>query len=1152
MQARSPLIALVALLLLTMGDPRSSWAASGSVDPDSGEMELNFHFRFPPSDQDIALVEEQAQRASELLCDASDGQMRIGKVNLMAGGASEPAGDIWYYPPGGLSRSASLGGGLDQPQGRVHLTNGGLEADGTPNPNGSGLRADVFAHELGHLVFGLLDQYDEQRRFGSACGIGRSHETAGQTESSHSLMQQSGRQVCVTASDEQTARGCFGDADCKAGESCPLPLLSSELNVPENYDLVRGDEVLAADTCPAVEPGEVLAIRGYLGEDQGTDPFDATDLASAQATARHEMATDFIDSIGDVTGYGEGSAHPVWILPEHTGAHTWTVHVGIDDGEFSGGSEGALAIVASYDLEFASSIDPALDEMPPGEDPIQYHPLVTVNDIPVEAFNFSGNFSLSDLDTGAADAQIDVAFLNLRERANSTSGSLGGSRFETDFGTQQVGVCTDTVACEKRWNTLTSRWEAAGSSVGPLQNGTPLRSDWEIFEAAAQARYGLTLTPPDGLPDPDPDPSCAAPVAFDVAVEGIDQVFIMVDRSYSMKEDRDYLGDVRTRLEWAQAGARGFVALQQSTGVEVGLGSFATSADIQFGLAPVEPDGTMLPGVHEIGDLYDAIDGLTPNGNTAIGDALVAAGAELLGGDPNADPTRNQAVLLLSDGEQTAGDAEPLAAAADLEADNIRVYTMPIGDNADGEVLAEIAEETGGEMFSAESGLALPAIFATLYARLRGETPIFDRFLWDVEAGFGGELNIETFPLPVEQGATMLNLLMSDANDETGSWQKILTLTSPSGAQLGTIPYTLIDDPLFRIIRVPNPEAGVWTVSAVNFSGVDQRSYVWAHAENPLPDCWAGVAPTIAHGMPTGGVEIRASSSWGAPLGRGVAYTARVFGPIWQNLQGQGPIDVAMTVGDDLDGTGHFAQNLGRGRYDVVVACWSLPTLSRFHPGEDADLESVLAQGRPAPFVRTARAHFFLDVPEFPFETATLDCDHNGILDVQEGLFEDTDGDGVPDSCDPDNDGDEIPDDEEGTGDPDGDGIGNYKDRDSDGDGAPDLTDNCRLTGNRDQADGDEDGRGDVCDNCTEVANADQRDTNGDRIGNVCDPDYDDNGSVGLSDFNRLRSAFGSRTGESRFSPDVDADGDGAIGVREFNGLRSRFGGAPGPSAFVR
>lgn len=131
-------------------------------------------------------------------------------------------------------------------------------------------------------------------------------------------------------------------------------------------------------------------------------------------------------------------------------------------------------------------------------------------------------------------------------------------------------------------------------------------------------------------------------------------------------------------------------------------------------------------------------------------------------------------------------------------------------------------------------------------------------------------------------------------------------------------------------------------------------------------------------------------------------------------------------------------------------------------------------------------------------------------------------------------------------------------DTDSDGDGTPDCNDGCAADPAKidpgvcgcgvADTDGDGDGLHDCIDNCTEAANTDQRDTNQDGYGNRCDPDVDNNGLVGLSDFNVLRLQFGKQNGDTDFDPDVDFDGNGVVGLSDFNILRSLFGGPPGPS----
>ena len=56
---------------------------------------------------------------------------------------------------------------------------------------------------------------------------------------------------------------------------------------------------------------------------------------------------------------------------------------------------------------------------------------------------------------------------------------------------------------------------------------------------------------------------------------------------------------------------------------------------------------------------------------------------------------------------------------------------------------------------------------------------------------------------------------------------------------------------------------------------------------------------------------------------------------------------------------------------------------------------------------------------------------------------------------------------------------------------------------------------------------------------------------MGIADFNRLRSRFGSTDADPGFDPEVDVDGDGAVGIVDFNRLRGSFGEPPGPSGLA-
>jgi hypothetical protein len=83
---------------------------------------------------------------------------------------------------------------------------------------------------------------------------------------------------------------------------------------------------------------------------------------------------------------------------------------------------------------------------------------------------------------------------------------------------------------------------------------------------------------------------------------------------------------------------------------------------------------------------------------------------------------------------------------------------------------------------------------------------------------------------------------------------------------------------------------------------------------------------------------------------------------------------------------------------------------------------------------------------------------------------------------------------------------------DADSDTIPDDLDNCLLTANRRQVDADNDG-----------------------YGNRCDADFDNDGAVGINDFNYLIEHWlGS-------DPAADLDSDGTVGISDFNLFQTRW-----------
>ncbi len=101
------------------------------------------------------------------------------------------------------------------------------------------------------------------------------------------------------------------------------------------------------------------------------------------------------------------------------------------------------------------------------------------------------------------------------------------------------------------------------------------------------------------------------------------------------------------------------------------------------------------------------------------------------------------------------------------------------------------------------------------------------------------------------------------------------------------------------------------------------------------------------------------------------------------------------------------------------------------------------------------------------------------------------------------------------------------------------------------QPDVDGDGIPDPSDACMEHDDPVHRDADRDGFGDRCDPDYNNDGAVGIPDFNVFRAQFGLTEDDPGFDPAVDHNGDGAIGIPDFNVFRSFFGGPPGPSGLA-
>ena len=939
-------LVLLAVLTFLLTLPTRTQAGAGRINASDGTMDFEVNFRFPPTTAQITEVKNALRDANALICDATDGQIRFGNVRLTGGAVDEDRASLWILPETGRSGGSIRSDGSSLSLLGSHIVIFSNAIDG-----------GVIAHELGHHAFGLGEQYDEQRR-GGACGIGRGFETASINDRNNSIMQQS------------------------AG--------ASEMSVASNHDLVRGNSVL----CPG-GPSANLAIDARLDAAATIRAFDGTNFTTAQNSSI--LASDDIEIFDSIGGL---PAHNLKLYFSRTGANAWTLRFGIDDGDFTGGTDGNLRILGVVNLTFnasgsLASVNPAV-------------PTVSLNNLENGATNILLNLNLGTI--GGVDG--------IREG--------GGSPGITGTVADGFPICTDA-DCSQRWSSTSNRFETSHQSL--FHGG---KSDWETLKE----NYSF-VNVPAGLPAAAPPANCDNHLNFVEDVVGTDQVMMFVDRSGSMGTAVSP-GSTSTRLDLAKAAARAFVDLQAGRGAQVGLISFENSPALNRPLSDLT--------AADAGPFKTLIDGLSAGGSTGIGTAFNAATFEF---QRVQAAGRTRTAFLLSDLENNSGE-DPQAAANRLKDQGVRFFTVPVGATADRAVFSNLATSTGGTMFDAPSGDELPAIYAELFARFRGEALTLPRTTSAVSKQIiinhharsrTSSVNPpqlpqqEEFPIPVEGGGQRLNIFLSARNLDVSTWDPGFRIIGPGGETITDTDSSIVRDRYYRLAKINLPSPGIWKLQVFAKNSSDQLSFVLAHVENPGPDFVIDALPRIV--TPTQRVAISASLSFGADIEGPITLTGAVRRP-------DGSV-VPITFQREPLGrtyTATFNSFAGRGIYEVNAKAVVGPGV-RIAPGEPIFSGPEVPSINVKPFTRTARTAFFVNDPNQP-PCLSNDCDHDGIPNGTEGPG-DQDGDGLPNERDDDADGDDHPDSTEGTNDTDGDGKPDFLDTDSDNDGLPDSQDPDRT-----------------------------------------------------------------------------------------------------------
>ena len=200
--------------------------------------------------------------------------------------------------------------------------------------------------------------------------------------------------------------------------------------------------------------------------------------------------------------------------------------------------------------------------------------------------------------------------------------------------------------------------------------------------------------------------------------EGID-IMLAIDVSASMSET-----DLPpTRLAAARRVAQTFVNSRKDD--RIGLVVFAGEA---FSLCPLTTDYSLVNQY-----LQDLNDQMIRTSGTAIGDALArcinrmrnqtTSPADTTQQNAHKRKERSQLIILLSDGDNTAGNLDPVTAARLAKLFNIRLYTIAVGRaiassskavTVDEGILKTIATIGNGSFFRATDTKRLHAVFAQI------------------------------------------------------------------------------------------------------------------------------------------------------------------------------------------------------------------------------------------------------------------------------------------------------------------------------------------------------------------------------------------------------------------------------------------------------
>lgn len=286
-----------------------------------------------------------------------------------------------------------------------------------------------------------------------------------------------------------------------------------------------------------------------------------------------------------------------------------------------------------------------------------------------------------------------------------------------------------------------------------------------------------------------------------VRIEGGAAAVLVIDRSGSMT--------VGGKMQAARQAGGTFIDLLHD-GDSIAVASFSTAAALDFARAVVASGNGVRPAAQA------AVNALIPGGNTAIGAGLLVGSGQLAGAPPG-----RRAIVLMSDGMENE-----LPAALDIidqVPEDVRIFTIGFGPEADPALLQEIARRRNGRYYFAATNAELREIYVSLAGIATGEQDV----LHDTGTILPGGRIVRTFVVDPTAGGATVGVQWPGSNLD-------LSLIAPDG----TVITRNSTDPRVRFVggatseffQIATPQLGMWqaVVDAVSVDVAGEQFELFA------------------------------------------------------------------------------------------------------------------------------------------------------------------------------------------------------------------------------------------------------------------------------------------------------------------------------------